>query len=286
MDRGGRARDTRRMEQQGGESRRITLHAPEDFAGMRRAGQLAAACLDMVAAHVQPGVTTGALDRLCHEFLEAHGAVPATLGYRGYTKSSCISINHVVCHGIPGERVLVDGDILNIDVTAILDGWHGDTSRMFAAGEPSTKARLLMDVTHEALMRGVAAARPGNTLGDVGFAIQAYVEKHRFSVVRDFCGHGIGRNFHEPPNVLHFGRPGEGPRLQPGMFFTIEPMVNAGRPEVKVLEDGWTAVTRDRSLSAQFEHMVGITPQGCEVFTFSPAGLHKPPYTLPHKTGA
>jgi methionyl aminopeptidase len=269
------------MENSGGESRRITRHAPEDFEGARRAGALAAACLDMITPHVRPGVTTGQLDQLCHDFMVAHGAVPATLGYRGYTKSSCISINHVVCHGIPGERTIAEGDILNIDVTALLDGWHGDTSRMYAAGEISTKARLLMDVTYEAMMRGIAVAKPGNTFGDIGHAIQTYAEKHRFSIVRDFCGHGIGRKFHEPPNVLHFGRPGEGPKLAPGMFFTIEPMVNAGRPEVKILDDGWTAVTRDRSLSAQFEHMVGITETGCEIFTLSPGGMHKPPYVLP-----
>ncbi len=266
------------MDQSAGEARRIPLHAPADFAGMRRAGQLAAACLDMIGPHVRPGVTTGALDQLCHDFMVERGAVPATLGYRGYTKSSCTSINHVVCHGIPGERALVEGDIVNIDVTAILDGWHGDSSRMYVAGAPSTKARLLIDVTHEAMMRGIAAVKPGATLGDVGHAIQNYAEKHRFSIVRDFCGHGIGRVFHAPPNVLHFGRKGEGPRLAPGMFFTIEPMVNAGRPEVKILDDGWTAVTRDRSLSAQFEHMVGVTETGCEVFTFSPGGHHKPPY--------
>ena len=266
------------MEQSAGEGRRIPLHGAEDFEGMRRAGRLAAACLDMIAPHVVPGVSTDALDRLCHDFMAEHGATPATLGYRGYPKSSCISINHVVCHGIPGDRRLVAGDVLNIDVTSLLDGWHGDTSRMYVAGEPSTKARLLLDVTYEALMRGVAAVRPGATLGDVGHAIQSFVEKPRFSVVRDFCGHGIGRTFHAPPNVLHFGRPGEGPVLKEGMFFTIEPMVNAGRPEVKVLDDGWTAVTRDRSLSAQFEHMVGVTAAGAEVFTLSPAGLHKPPY--------
>ena len=266
------------MDQSAGESRRIPLHAPEDFEGMRRAGRLAAECLDMITPHVRPGVTTGALDQICHDFMVERGAVPATLGYRGYTKSSCISINHVVCHGIPGDRVLVEGDVLNIDVTPLLDGWHGDSSRMYVAGTPSTKAKLLMDVTYESLMRGIAAVKPGNTLGDIGHAIQTYVEKHRFSVVRDFCGHGVGRKFHAPPNILHFGRPGEGPVLKPGMFFTIEPMVNAGRAEVKVLDDGWTAVTRDRSLSAQFEHMVGVTETGCEVFTLSPAGLNKPPY--------
>ena len=257
--------------------RRISIYRPEDFAGMRAAGRLAAEALDMITPHVRPGVATGALDRLCHEFIIAHGAVPAPLNYRGYPKSICTSLNHVVCHGIPGERKLEDGDILNIDVTVILDGWHGDSSRMYAAGAPSTKARNLMDVTYEAMMRGVQAVQPGVTLGDIGHVIQNFVEAQRFSVVRDFCGHGIGRRFHEPPNVLHFGRPGEGPVLRHGMFFTIEPMVNAGRPEVKVLDDGWTAVTRDRSLSAQFEHMIGVTDDGCEIFTLSPAGLDKPP---------
>jgi methionyl aminopeptidase len=267
------------MEQQGGESRRITIHKPEDFAGMRRAGKLAAETLDMITAHVRPGISTGEIDKLCHDYMVERGAIPATLGYRGYTKSSCTSVNHVVCHGIPGDRVLVDGDIINIDVTVILDGWHGDTSRMYVAGEASTKAKLLMDVTYEAMMKGIAAIRPGATLGDIGHAIQVHVEKHRFSVVRDFCGHGIGRHFHEPPNILHFGRPGEGPKLKSGMFFTVEPMVNAGRPEVKILDDGWTAVTRDRSLSAQFEHMVAVTDNGVEIFTLSPKGMHKPPYS-------
>ena len=262
----------------GADSRRITIHTPADFVGMRAAGLLAAETLDMITSHVRPGVTTAELDQACHGFMVARGALPATLGYRGYQHSSCTSINHVVCHGIPGDRRLVEGDVLNIDVTAILDGWHGDSSRMYVAGTPSTKAAKLMDVTYAAMMRGVAAVRPGATLGDLGHAIQSYVEANRFSVVRDFCGHGIGRRFHEAPNILHFGRPGEGPVLRPGMFFTIEPMVNAGRPEVKVLDDGWTAVTRDRSLSAQFEHMVGVTQSGCEVFTLSPAGLHKPPY--------
>ena len=264
----------------GADSRRITLYSPEDFAGMRAAGQLAAETLDMITAHVRPGVTTAELDRVCHDFMVGRGAVPATLGYRGYQHSSCISINHVVCHGIPSDRRLVEGDVLNIDVTVILDGWHGDSSRMYVAGQPSTKAAKLLDVTYAALMRGVAAVRPGATLGDLGYAIQSFVESNRFSVVRDFCGHGIGRRFHEAPNILHFGKPGEGPVMRPGMFFTIEPMVNAGRPEVKVLDDGWTAVTRDRSLSAQFEHMVGVTETGCEVFTISPTGLHKPPYTV------
>ncbi|HYZ64056.1 MAG TPA: type I methionyl aminopeptidase [Acetobacteraceae bacterium] len=262
----------------GTDARRITIHSPADFEGMRRAGRLAAETLDFLTPHVRPGVTTGELDALCHDFIVAHGATPAPLNYRGFPKSICTSINHVVCHGIPGERRLVDGDVLNIDITVLLDGWYGDTSRMFAAGTPSTRANRLMDVTYEALMRGVRAVRPGATLGDIGHAIQTYVESARFSVVRDFCGHGIGRRFHEAPNVLHFGRSGDGPVLRPGMFFTIEPMVNAGRPEVKVLDDGWTAVTRDRSLSAQFEHMVGVTGDGVEVFTISPAGYTKPPY--------
>ncbi len=264
----------------GAEARSIIIHASEDFVGMRAAGRLAAETLDMITDHVRPGVTTGALDRICHDFILAHNAVPAPLNYRGYPKSVCISINHVVCHGIPGDRQLDAGDIANIDVTVVLNGWYGDSSRMYCAGAPSTKARNLIEVTHEALLRGIAAVRPGATLGDVGHAIQSYVESHRFGVVRDFCGHGIGRVFHAAPNVLHFGRTGQGPRLQAGMFFTIEPMVNAGRPEVKVLDDGWTAVTRDRSLSAQFEHMIGVTETGAEIFTLSPAGLFKPPYPV------
>ncbi len=262
----------------GSEARRITLHKPEDFAPMRAAGRLAAETLDMIGEHVRPGVTTAILDQLCHDFMVARGAVPACLGYRGYPKTICTSINHVVCHGIPGERKLDAGDIINVDVTVILDGWHGDTSRMYCAGPPSTKARNLIDVTYEALMRGVEAVKPGATFGDIGHAIQRFVEAQRFTVVRDFCGHGIGRNFHESPNVLHFGRPGDGAVLKPGMFLTIEPMVNAGRHEVKILDDGWTAVTRDRSLSAQFEHMIGVTETGVEIFTLSPAGLDKPPY--------
>ena len=262
------------------DTRRIPIHGPADFPPMRAAGRLAAETLDMIAEHVAPGVTTGRLDELCHDFIVARGAVPAPLNYRGFPKSICTSINHVVCHGIPGDRPLKDGDIVNIDVTPILDGWHGDSSRMYCAGPPSTKARNLIEVTYEALLRGVRAVRPGATLGDIGHAIQSYVEANRFSVVRDFCGHGIGRRFHEAPNVLHFGRAGDGQVLKPGMFFTIEPMVNAGRPEVKVLDDGWTAVTRDRSLSAQFEHMVGVTEDGVEVFTYSPAGIDKPPYPV------
>jgi len=260
------------------DGRHIILHPTEHFEGMRAAGRLAAATLDMITPHVRAGVTTDSLDRLIDEFTRDHGALPATLNYRGYPKSCCISINHVVCHGIPGERQLQDGDILNIDVTSILDGWFGDSSRMYAVGPVPRRAAVLIDVTYEALQRGLAAVQPGRTLGDLGHAIQSYVEAQRFSVVRDFCGHGIGQRFHEAPNILHFGKPGQGTVLQPGMFFTIEPMVNAGRPDVKILEDGWTAVTRDRSLSAQFEHMIGVTEDGCEIFTLSPAGLHKPPY--------
>ncbi len=245
---------------------------------MRAAGKLAAETLDMIGPYVIPGVTTERLNQLCHDFITDHGAVPAPLNYKGFPKSICTSINHVVCHGIPGEKKLLNGDIVNIDVTVILDGWYGDSSRMYVAGQPSTRAKRLIEVTYEALMRGIKAVKPGATFGDIGHAIQSYVEAQRFSVVRDFCGHGIGRQFHEPPNVLHFGRRGQGPALKPGMFFTIEPMVNIGRPEVKILDDGWTAVTRDRSLSAQFEHMIGVTETGCEIFTLSPQGNTMPPY--------
>ncbi len=262
----------------GAESRRIVLHKPEDFAPMRAAGRLAAETLDMIGEHVVPGVTTEALNQICHDFIIAHNATPAPLNYRGFPKSICTSINHVVCHGIPGEKKLQDGDIVNIDVTVILDGWYGDSSRMYVAGTANTRAKRLIEVTYESMMRGIAQVKPGNTFGDIGYAIQSYVEAQRFSVVRDFCGHGIGRTFHAPPNVLHFGRKGEGTTLKPGMFFTIEPMVNIGRPEVKVLDDGWTAVTRDRSLSAQFEHMVGVTETGVEIFTLSPKGYTVPPY--------
>lgn len=256
----------------------ITLHSPEEFEGMRKAGRLAAEVLDMIADHVEPGVTTEHLDQLCHDFMADHGATPATLGYKGYPKSSCISLNHVVCHGIPGPKKLKDGDILNIDVTCILDGWYGDNSRMYVAGKPSIKAERLIQVTHDALMKGIEQVKPGNTFGDIGAAIQRYAEANRCSVVRDFCGHGLGRVFHAPPNVLHYGRWGTGPVLEEGMFFTIEPMVNLGRPETKVLADDWTAVTRDKSLSAQFEHSIGVTADGCEIFTLSPAGRFHPTY--------
>jgi methionyl aminopeptidase len=256
----------------------IKLHGPEAFEGMRRAGRLAAEILDAMVPHVVPGAVTETLDDMIREHMLRARATPATLGYRGYTKSSCISINHVVCHGIPGDKTLKDGDIVNIDVTPILDGWHGDSSRMYLVGEVPLKARKLVDVTYEALMLGLEQARPGNRLGDISAAIQGYAEKHRYSVVRDFCGHGLGRLFHDSPEVVHAGRAGTGPELRPGMFFTVEPMINIGRPDCKVLEDGWTAVTRDRSLSAQFEHSIGITESGCEIFTQSPAGLHRPPY--------
>jgi methionyl aminopeptidase len=260
------------------ESTGIKIHGPEGFEGMRRAGRLAAEVLDFITPHVRPNVATEELDRLCHDFIVGRGAWPAPLHYRGFPKSICTSVNHVVCHGIPGSKRLQHGDIVNIDITVIVDGWHGDTSRMFFAGDVGVKQRRLVDVTFEAMMRGIAAVKPGATTGDIGHAIQTYAEAHRFSVVRDFCGHGIGRKFHDQPSILHFGEPGTGVVLEPGMFFTIEPMINAGRYEVKVLEDGWTAVTRDRSLSAQFEHTVAVTADGYEIFTMSPAGLHRPPY--------
>ncbi|MGR3436626.1 MAG: type I methionyl aminopeptidase [Shimia sp.] len=256
----------------------IRLYAPEDFAGMAAAGRVAATILDDIAPHVRPGQSTAELDRLVTEMVEAHGTTSATIGYKGYRHASCISVNHVVCHGIPGPKTLKEGDILNIDVTVIRDGWYGDTSRMYVAGAPQRRAERLLQVTHDALMAGIEAVRPGNTFGDIGHAIQTLAEGHRMSVVRDFCGHGLGRVFHAPPNVLHYGRPGTGPVLEPGMFFTIEPMVNLGRPETKILADDWTAVTRDKSLSAQFEHSVGVTETGVEIFTLSPAGRFHPTY--------
>jgi len=261
-----------------GRSGAIKLHGPEAFEGMRRAGRAAAEVLDSLVPHIVPGLSTQAIDDRVHREMIARGGIPATLGYRGFAGSCCTSINHVVCHGIPGERTLKDGDIVNIDVTIIVDGWHGDTSRMFLVGDVPIKARRLVDITYECMMLGIEQARPGNFLGDIGHAIQTYAEANRYGVVRDFCGHGLGRLFHDAPEVVHAGRPGSGPELRPGMFFTIEPMINIGKPGVKLLEDGWTAVTRDRSLSAQFEHSVGITEEGCEIFTKSPAGLDRPPY--------
>jgi len=284
----------------GGTNRPVRLYRPEDFAGMHAAGRLAAATLDHITPLVRVGVSTGELDRRIEAFMREHGGVPATIGYRGYTKASCISVNHVVNHGIPSDdKKLVRGDMLNIDVTVLLDGWHGDTSRMFVAGGLEAipvKSRLLVDRTYEAMWAGIEAVRPGVPLGEVGRAIQAIAEASRagvrFSVVRDFVGHGTGREFHEPPEVRHYldmepvdpalprgaRRPKATIVLEAGMIFTIEPMINAGRAEVKILKDGWTTVTRDRSASAQFEHTVGVTETGCEVFTRSPAGLEKPPY--------
>ncbi|RAI42863.1 type I methionyl aminopeptidase [Rhodoplanes roseus] len=255
----------------------IKLHGPEAFAGMRKAGQLVARCLDMLVPEVKPGVPTDRINQLVFEFGMDHGAYPATLMYRGYTKSTCTSINHVVCHGIPNDKPLREGDIVNIDVTLILDGWHGDSSRMYGVGEIPRRAERLIDVTFESMNRGIAVIKPGATTGDIGAAIEAFVEPQNMSVVRDFCGHGLGRLFHDEPNIVHVGRRGEGIVLRPGMLFTVEPMINLGRPHVKVLSDGWTAVTRDRSLSAQFEHTVGVTETGVEVFTYSPMGLDKPP---------
>ena len=261
----------------------IRIHEDADFAGMAKAGRVAAEILDLVAPLVRPGATTGEVDAFITAEIARRGVTSATVGYKGYQHASCISVNHVVCHGIPGSKVpgrgndvLLDGDILNIDVTVIVDGWFGDSSRMYAAGRLKKYAERLIQVTHDALMKGVEAVRPGNTFGDIGHAIQAYVEANRMSVVRDFCGHGLGRVFHAPPNVLHYGRPATGAVLEEGMFFTIEPMVNLGRPETRILADDWTAITRDKTLSAQFEHSVGVTATGCEVFTASPAGLFHP----------
>ncbi|MDJ1159474.1 type I methionyl aminopeptidase [Chelatococcus sp. SYSU_G07232] len=256
----------------------ITIYGPEGFEGMRRAGRLTAECLDMLVEHVRPGVSTQAIDDLVFTFGMDHGAYPATLMYRGYRYSCCTSINHVVCHGQPNDKPLREGDIVNIDVTFIVDGWHGDSSRTYAVGEIPRRAQRLLDVTYESMMRGIAAIKPGATTGDIGAAIQEYAEAERCSVVRDFCGHGLGRHFHEQPSILHFGRRGEGVELRPGMFFTVEPMINLGRPHVKVLSDGWTAVTRDRSLTAQYEHTVGVTETGVEIFTLSPKGLDQPPF--------
>ena len=256
----------------------IRLYETADFAGMHVAGALAAQILDDIAEHVFVGQTTGEIDRLITKMVEDADATSATIGYKGYEHASCISVNHVVCHGIPGDKKLKEGDILNIDVTVIVDGWFGDTSRMYVAGKLPRRAERLVQVTHDALMKGIEMVKPGNTFGDIGHAIQSYVEAHRMSVVRDFCGHGLGRVFHAPPNVLHYGRPGSAARLEEGMFFTIEPMVNLGRPETKVLADDWTAVTRDKSLSAQFDHSVGVTADGVDIFTLSPGGKYHPTY--------
>ena len=264
----------------------IKLHGEEAFAGMRKAGHLAADVLDLLTEFVKPGVTTEAIDAFVFDYAISHGAYPAPLDYRGYRKSVCTSINHVVCHGMPDRKPLKDGDIVNIDVTFIFEGWHGDSSRMYLVGDVPRRAQRLVEVTYEALMRGMAVVRPGATTGDIGAAIQEFAESERCSVVRDFCGHGLGRLFHDEPNILHYGRRGEGVALKAGMFFTIEPMINLGRPHVKILSDGWTAVTRDRSMSAQFEHSIGVTERGYEVFTLSPRGLHRPPYNSVSAQGA
>jgi methionyl aminopeptidase len=261
------------------DDRKIIIHEEADFAGMRKAGRLAAEVLDFITPHVEPGVTTEHLNKLCHDYIVDHKAIPAPLNYRGFPKSICTSVNHVICHGIPGEKQLENGDIINIDVTVIVDGWHGDTSRMYLVGDKvPTKAKLLVDATYEAMMEGIKVVKPGATVGDIGHAIQKYAEGKRFSVVRDFCGHGIGKIFHCAPSILHYGKPGTGVKLQKGMFFTIEPMINAGSWEMKILSDGWTAVTKDRSLSAQFEHTLAVTDTGYEIFTQSPKGWLKPPY--------
>ena len=258
----------------------ITLHSAEDAQAMLAAGKLAAETLDHISSAITPGISTGEIDSLCHDFIVSNNAIPATLGYKGYPKSCCTSVNHVICHGIPdNKKILEDGDILNIDVTVILDGWHGDTSRMFLVGETSVLARRLVQTTWEAMMCGIETVRPGATLGDIGAAIQERAEADRFSIVREFCGHGLGRVFHDAPNILHYGRRGEGLVLEEGMFFTIEPMLNAGKPHAKILRDGWTAVSRDRSLSAQFEHSLAVTASGFEIFTLSPRGWTHPPYT-------
>src|SRR3954465_1348785 len=257
----------------------VTLHQAPDFEGMRRAGRLAAEVLDLLVPMVQPGVTTEALDKVAYDYIIAHGAIPACLGYRGYRHTVCTSINHVVCHGIPVDKPLRDGDIVNIDVTVILDGWHGDTSRMYPVGDVKLKPMRLIDITYESMMRGIAVVKPGATTADIGYAIQSFARAQaRCSGVRDFCGHGLGRIFHALPNIVHYGRPGQGVVLKPGMFFTVEPMINLGGYAVKVLNDGWTAVTRDRSLSAQFEHSIGVTQDGFEIFTLSPKGWHAAPY--------
>ncbi len=259
----------------------IKIHQASDYDGMRKSGRLAAETLDYITPFVKPGVSTDALDKLCHDFIVDNGAIPAPLGYRGFPKSICTSVNHVVCHGIPSpSKILQNGDVLNIDVTVIIDGWHGDTSRMYWVGDKvSLKAKKLIQATYDAMMAGINMVKPGGTTGDIGHAIQQLAEGQKYSVVRDFCGHGLGKVFHDAPNILHYGKRGAGNSLLTGMFFTIEPMINAGSYEVLVLKDGWTAVTRDKQLSAQFEHSVAVTDEGVEIFTLSPKNWHCPPYT-------
>ena len=254
----------------------IIKHSKKDFLKMHKAGKLAAEVLDYINDFIEPNITTDYLNNLCHDFIIRNNATPAPLNYKGFPKSTCISVNHVVCHGIPGDKLLKNGDILNIDITVILDGWYGDTSRMFYVGKPSAKAKILTKITYECLMIGIESVKPGKTLGDIGYSIQSHAEKNGFSVVRDFTGHGLGTVFHTSPTVLHYGEPNTGLTLEEGMFFTIEPMINSGKHDVKILSDGWTAVTRDKSLSAQFEHSIGVTTSGCEIFTLSPKGLEFP----------
>lgn len=264
------------------DTRPVTIHSSQEaYIGMRAAGRLAAEVLDRMIDEVKPGVTTEYLNDVCHQMIVERGAIPAPLNYKGFPKSICTSVNHVVCHGIPNDRPLKDGDTLNIDVTVIVDGWHGDTSRMYWVGEPPLKAKRLTQVTYEAMMLGIEQVKPGNTLGDIGHAIQKHIEKHHYTVVTDYCGHGIGQIFHDAPNILHYGEKGQGMRLKPGMFFTVEPMVNAGKADTRLnSQDGWTVTTRDRSLSAQFEHTVAVTENGVEIFTLSPKGLFCPPYVI------
>jgi len=257
----------------------IPIHGADAYEKMRVAGKLAAEVLDYITPFVVPDVVTRDLDDKMHTFITKHGAIPAPLNYKGFPKSTCISVNHVVCHGIPGDKVLKNGDIVNIDVTVIVDGWHGDTSRMFYVGDVSAKARLLVETTYDCMMAGIEQVKPGATLGDIGNAIQVLAEGKRYGVVRDFCGHGIGTIFHCSPSVLHYGNPGRGTILEEGMFFTIEPMINVGKPDVKIKSDGWTAVTKDLSLSAQFEHTLAVTADGFEIFTLSPQGFRCPPFS-------
>lgn len=259
---------------------KIKLYGKDAFAGMRRAGALTASCLDGVADLIADGLALARINDFVLDFAATHNATPATLGYKGYEYACCTSVNHVVCHGFPNDKKLHDGDIVNVDVTLILDGWYGDSSRMYAVGKPKRAAERLAGIAHEAMMRGIKAVRPGARLGDIGYAIQSYAESERCSVVRDFCGHGIGQVFHDSPNILNFGRRGSGLELREGMIFTVEPMINLGRGDVKMLADDWTAVTRDRSLSAQFEHSIGVTATGYEIFTLSPKGLHAPGFEI------
>ncbi|MFL2899717.1 MAG: type I methionyl aminopeptidase [Candidatus Pelagibacterales bacterium] len=253
-----------------------TIHKSEDFEGMRKAGNLAARTLDLLVDHVKPGVSSQELDRIAFNFIDSNNGFIAPLFYKGFPKSICTSLNHVICHGIPSNRVLESGDIVNIDVTVIVDGWHGDTSRMFPVGKINNKAQKLIDCTYEAMMNGIEAVSPNAHLGDIGAKIQSIAENQNYSVVRDFCGHGLGKVFHEYPNILHYGEIGEGDKIEQGMFFTVEPMINIGKYDVRMLNDGWTAVTKDKTLSAQFEHSIGVTQDGHEIFTKSPAGLDKP----------